>query len=346
MWKSIKGIAAWTVVLLMAIPVATAAKKGNKDQRHKKEITGHIPCLLWRDPVDIRTRNLFYGPGGKEDEPHSRFTFLKEDRSGTNPKFDIQDQDGVKWKVKLGPESRPETVASRLVWAVGYFADEDYFVPVLHVEDMVPLRRGQNLVAPDGSIPNVRLKRSVSGEKAIGEWRWRRNPFVGTREFNGLRVLMALINNWDLKDDNNAIYEEKHGSNSQSPELHYLVKDLGASFGTTGPSWTRPGSRGDLNSYRHSKFITKVTPEYVDFSTPTRPAILYIFNPKQLIIHLLLHWIGKHIPRSDVHWIGQRLAQLSPDQIREAFRAADYPPDQVEAFAQIVQRRIAELSEL
>ena len=35
----------------------------------------------------------------------------------------------MKWRVKLGVEARPETVASRLVWAVGYYANEDYFLP-------------------------------------------------------------------------------------------------------------------------------------------------------------------------------------------------------------------------
>jgi len=346
MSKSIKGVGSWVVVILIALPVAAAAKKRDKDQSQKKEITRSAPAFLWRNPVDIRSRNLFYGPGGKEDEPHSRFTFLKEDQSGTNPKFDVRDQDGAKWRVKLGPEARPETVASRLVWAAGYFANEDYFMPLLHVEDMPRLHRGQDLVSPNGSIANVRLKRYLKGEKKIGSWRWRRNPFSGTRELNGLRVIMALMNNWDLKDDNNAVYQEDHGPDSRAPEMHYLISDLGASFGTTGPSWTRPRSRGDLNSYRHSKFITKVTPEYIDFSTPTRPAVLYIFNPKQLIIHLRLHWIGKHIPRSDVHWMGQLLAQLSPDQIRDAFRAAGYSPQQVEAFTELVQGRVAELNRL
>jgi hypothetical protein len=50
------------------------------------------------------------------------FTFKEEDMTGTNPKFDVIDQDGVGWRVKMGLESRPETAASRLVWAVGYFA--------------------------------------------------------------------------------------------------------------------------------------------------------------------------------------------------------------------------------
>lgn len=42
---------------------------------------------------------------------HGTFTLVSEDMEGTNPKLDVRDQDGVKWKVKLGPEGRPEVAA-------------------------------------------------------------------------------------------------------------------------------------------------------------------------------------------------------------------------------------------
>jgi hypothetical protein len=35
--------------------------------------------------------------------------------------------------------------------------------------------------------------------------------------------MMALINNWDLKHEDNAVCEEKHDG-SGAPELHYAVK--------------------------------------------------------------------------------------------------------------------------
>jgi len=59
-----------------------------------------------------------------------------------------------------------------------------------------------------------------------------------------------------------------------------------------------------------------------------------------------MRWIGKRIPRSDAKWVGGLLSQLSPKQIRDAFRAAGYPPEQVEGFATVVERRIAELNSL
>ena len=84
----------------------------------------------------------------------------------------------------------------------------------------------------------------------------------------------------------------------------------------------------------------------MDFNVPTRPALIYVFTPKEFISRMDLRWIGKHIPRSDAKWIGGLLAQLSPDQIRDAFRAAGYSPEQVEGFSAVVEERIAELNKL
>ena len=47
--------------------------------------------------------------------------------------------------------------------------------------------------------------------------------------------MMALITNWGLKHESNTVYvyEEKQGD-SDAPELHYAVSDLGAGFGPAG----------------------------------------------------------------------------------------------------------------
>ena len=67
--------------------------------------------------------------------------------SGTAPKFDVEDENGAKWKVKLGPEVKSETAATRLVWAAGYFTDEDYYRPQIRVQGMKPLSRGNKYVS-------------------------------------------------------------------------------------------------------------------------------------------------------------------------------------------------------
>jgi hypothetical protein len=56
-------------------------------------------------------------------------------------------------------------------------------------------------------------------------------------------------------------------------------------------------------------------------------------------------WIGYHIPRADARWIGQLLAQLSKEQIRQAFRSAGYSPQEVEGFANVVEQRINEMNQ-
>ena len=155
---------------------------------------------LWRDRGDVAALNLLDGPGGKSRAPGTNFTFIKETKGGTSPKFEVEDENGAKWKVKLGPEAKSETAATRLVWAAGYFADEDYYRPQIRVQGMKPLSRGQEYVSDGGIVREARLERQGGGKK-LKDWSWYETRFVGTREFNGLRVMMALINNWDLKED-------------------------------------------------------------------------------------------------------------------------------------------------
>jgi len=304
------------------------------------------PAVLWRPSSAGERQDLFYGPGGAAHQPdsHDTFTFVQEDLSGSHPKFEVRDSHGVGWKVKLGTEARPETVATRLVWAAGYWADEDYFVDEMHVDGMpARLHRGQRLVDAGGIVRNVRLKRISDHRKDLGQWAWRRNPFSGTRELNGLRVLMAIINNWDVKDVNNAIYEMPRDGGAS--ERVFEVKDLGSSFGSSGLERT-DHANGDLSAYRRTPFITRVTAETVSFRTPRLPDWIVIANVPQFYKRLGLRWIGKDIPRSDARWMGQLLSRLSRDQVRDAFRAAGYAPDEVEGFAAVLESRIRQLTAL
>jgi hypothetical protein len=327
---------------LLSLSAAGSGAKTTESGKARVETARGQSAILWREPTYIQSRNLFYGPGGEEHLPQGPFKFVEEDLNGSNPKFIVRDKDKVKWTVKLGNEARPETVASRLVWSVGYFANEDYFLENIQIEDMpAHVKRGASQIGPGGSIHTVRLKRHLEDEKKIANWRWRDDSVAGPRELNGLKVMMALINNWDLKDENNELYGGKN-----STEQVYLVSDLGASFGSTGITFPYRRSKGDLQEYVHSKFIYKITPEYVDFRTPSRPALIYAVWPPRFMRRVRLDGIVHHIPRGDAQWIGHLLSNLSADQIRDAFRAAGYTPNQVDAYAKVVQNRIAALNQL
>jgi hypothetical protein len=339
MLNGIKNLATGVTVLTLVVQTDLLAKKAGRDAAVSVETTRRVARGLWEAPTDIRSRNLYDGPGGAHHRPGKRFTFVKEDLDGTNPKLDVRDENGVRWKIKLGSEVHAETAASRLVWAVGYHADEDYFVEQLHVTHLPSrLHRGQDLIAADGTIRDARLKREKKGKK-IGYWTWRDAPFAGTREFNGLRVLMALINNWDLKDSNNAIYE-------QNGRRIYQVNDLGSSFGTTGALLIKDMAKGNVRAYRDSKFVTKVTPERVNFASPSLPSFPYLFAPWDFIVRARLRWIGRDISRSDAKWVGELLRQLSSKQIQDVFRAAGYSQSEVNGFTDVLQKRVEELSTL
>ena len=324
------------ISLGLCLPVGASESAKNKVSR--VETNNGASALLWHDPGDISYHNLRDGSGGKAHEPAGKFKFVKEDKEGTSAKFDIEDEQGVRWRAKLGEEAKPETAAARLLWAVGYFSDEDYYLPELRVEGMPKLSRGNKFISADGVIRGARLKRGHKEQTKVGNWSWFDNPFVGTKELNGLKTMMALINNWDLKEVNNAVYEEGSGAR------YYEVSDLGATFGRTGNPFTR--SKSNLKDYRGAKFIQKTTPEQLDFVLRSRPFFLAVIDVPNYITRTKMQGIVKKIPRTHAHWVGQLLGRLSAEQIRDCFRAAGYSPEEVEGFAAVVQGRVALLNHL
>lgn len=325
------------VVMLLALSASLAAQ--TPDSAAAKVSAADPVGVIWRDPGDAASLNLLYGAGGKEHapDPNGTFTFIKEDLLGTSPKFEIKDDQGVVWKVKLGEEPQTETAATRLLWAAGYFVDEDYYLVELKVVGMPKLSRGESFVAANGTVSKARLERKLAGVKKLGDWSWFNNPFLGKREMNGLRVMMSLLNNWDLKQINNAVYEV-------GGEHRYLVCDVGATFGNTGNSLAR--SKGSPKDYASSKFVENATPGFIDFVLHSRPFFLTAIDASNYRERTQMEQIPKRIPRADAKWLGQRLSMLSEEQIRDCFRAAGYAPVEVEIYAQAVRKRIAELNAL
>jgi hypothetical protein len=217
------------LLLVLVFSILAPAQPQKHIKQNPKEGKSDLPAVIWRDPGNISALNLIYGAGGKEHapDPSGRYTFEREDRNGTSPKFEFKDSNGVRWQIKLGAEPESETAATRLVWAAGYFVDEDYYLPEVKIEGLPQLQRGQNYIINDDLVRGEVFKRKAKEIKKIGNWDWFKNPFNGSRELNGLRIMMALVNNWDLKEVNNVVYEV-------DGEQRYVVSDLGATFGKTG----------------------------------------------------------------------------------------------------------------
>lgn len=313
------------------------SKKRSKKEARAEAAAG-LPAVIMEDR-DPRTLNLYYGPGGQQEEPSPEdgYKFVDEDLKQTSPKFDVDDAQGRRWRVKLGAEPRAETAATRLVWAAGYFVDDDYYLPQMTVPAMPKLHRGGRFVRGD-QVRKVRLELKRTDVTSIGNWEWFDNPFVGTRELNGLRVMMALVENWDLITRNNSIYDV-------DGQRRFLISDLGAGLGDSGNELTR--SKGKMKDFADAKFIDRTTADTVDFSIHSMPLPFMILIMPHYFMDLVRgQQVFKNIPRADARWIGQRMALLSESQIRDCFRAAGYSPKDVDGYTKAIEKRIADLNAL
>jgi hypothetical protein len=282
-----------------------------KDDKNKKTYTG--TPVLWREPTDIESRNLLLGAGGETMKPDlSSVTFVEKKAGGYSTKYRVRDGAGNEWIAKLGKEAQPDTAANRLLWAVGYEPEIAYLVPHL-------------TIVGKGAFDNVRLEARPKAVKRISTWKWDDNPFKGTRELQGLKIMMALINNWDMKDDNNQILASS--SDTNGGELRYIVSDLGGSFGKTGGFISR--SRNKPSDYVKADFVKAVSGNRVDVN--------YGGKNKKLFDDLTV---------GDAKWIAGYLSRLSDEQIKDAFRAANYSAEDVEQLGRAVRERIDELTKI
>ena len=326
-----------TVSMLAAMLIALSAFSFGVSVEREDPKFARLPARIWRDPGSVSSLNLIDGAGGPAPGAASVFTFVSEDPAATSPKFEVIDEQGTAWKVKLGAESQSETAATRFLWAAGYFTDEDYYRADLKVQGLPVLKRGQEFVSADGVVRGARMERKRATVAAIGNWDWFKNPFVGTRELNGLRVMMSLLNSWDLKQENNTVYVV-------NSERHYVVSDLGATFGRTGSALTR--TRAVPKDFQDSPFIARTTPEFIDFVLYSRPVLLGAVAVPHYVQRTRMEQITKHIPLADVRWLARRLELLTAEQIRDGFRAGGFDAGDIETLAVALQARIAELGSL
>jgi hypothetical protein len=293
-----------------SVSPALAQDKQKQDTKVKKVYTG--PAVLWRAPEDIESRNLLLGTGGEAMKPDlSRVTFLEEKKGGWSTKYRVKDGKGVEWVAKLSKEAQPETASNRLLWAIGYETEIVYLVPELEI-------------VGKGTFQNVKLEARPKDVKRSEFWLWANNPFLGKPEFQGLKIMMVFLNNWDMKDDNNAILATKGATNS---ERHYIISDLGATFGKTGGIISR--SRNKPSDYVKSEFVKGVKGNEIDFNYGGKNGKLF-----------------DDIKVSDAKWLAGWLGRLSDDQIRDAFRAANYTNEEVEMLTGAVRARINTLANL
>src|SRR5262247_760037 len=120
-----------TIVMLLLVVTMTAVDVGLAKPKSKKEKQPPSGTpTFWRTPSDIRSRDLFLGPGGSAMQPDlSRIEFVKEEKGGYSKKFRVRDGAGREWVAKIGKEAQSETSAVRLLYGLGYLTEVNYLVP-------------------------------------------------------------------------------------------------------------------------------------------------------------------------------------------------------------------------
>jgi hypothetical protein len=283
--------------------------------------------ILWHDPGQVEALDLWWGPGGRENAPAPPYSFAKEDLSGTKPKVLIADRNGRKWDVKFGSEVRGECFGSRIMWAAGYFIEPAYFIPEGRIEGVKQVsKRVREVIGKDGSFRDARFQLRTPEFKFLDDrnWAWTNNPFLGTHELAGLKVLIMLVSNWDNKDArdvdvgiNTAIFERR-----MEPRYVYTFTDWGESMGGWGYYANRKSWSCKLFTSETDNFVSVVDGE--------------------------IRWgyVGRHasfkkgITPEDIRWLLQYIGQITDKQLSDSLRASGATREEAECFTSALRRRI------
>jgi hypothetical protein len=261
---------------------------------------------------------------------------IEEDTDGSNAKVKVRDARGRRWSVKWDPggEANAEVMATRIAWAAGYFVEPSYFVRQGRILGARDLDRAKKYVGPDGSFRNARFElKGATVEELEDEesWRWDSNPFVGTRELNGLKIVSMLVSNWDNKDardagrgSNTAVYFVK---TPRGVEARYLVTDWGGSMGKWGNFFSREKWDCDGFSDQTAKFVEIEDDGDLDWG-----------------------FSGQHSGRfkddiriDDIRWVTRYLGRITDAQLREGLVASGASRAEAACFQRALRGRIEQL---
>jgi hypothetical protein len=307
------------VVVVVTLSVTSCAHAKRPSLQPAAAVPG---ARLWQEPTDLPVRDLYYGPWGSRrgPDPNAVYTFVERKHSGVNPGMTVIDPQGREWSVKqaypsgLDDEGPVEVTLSRLLSAIGYYQPPVYYLPTFTLKDDWGTH----------SEPGGRFRLKEETLKDAGPWRWEENPFVGTRPYQGLLVLLMMFNSTDLKNSNNTLYERQNGDHG---ERWYVVRDIGAALGDTNRFAPR---KNHPDSFERHPFILGVRNGNVDLANQGWYQAL----------------VRERITVDDLAWASNLLARLTDRQWQDAFRAGGYEPQVANQFIRKLQQKIAQGQEM
>lgn len=290
---------------------------------------------IWRDPGEVERLDFAGGPGGREGRPAPPFRFVEEHSTGSNPCVSVRDARGRTWRVKWGEEVQSETFSTRMAWAAGFHVERNYFIAEGEIEGAEELTRARECIGDDCRFKEACFELDEAGVRKLFDehgWSWDDNPFIGTRELAGLKIMMMLVSNWDNKDvrdvargSNTAIFE--HELPNGDTEARYLIIDWGASLGR----WAMVGFRGKWDA----EAFEEQTPDLIKGVNEGVVEWGYLGQRTEDAT--------EGIRVEDVRWLYEYVGRITDAQIRDGLRASGADEEETERFTRALRARIEQL---
>jgi len=244
------------------------------------------------------------------------YSFVHGKHSGVSPGMTVVDAQGRECSVKQAPpggldhEGPIEVTLSRILSALGYHQPAIYYLPTFTLKD------------DWGTHTEIggRFRLKDDALKENGSWKWEENPFIGSKPYQGLLVLLMMFNSSDLKNANNSLYEYRSGDRV---EQWYAVRDLGAALGDT---MKIVPLKGNADAFERLPFIIGVKNGFVEFAYKG----------------LYQKYVRDRITPDAVLWASNLIGRLSDTQWRDAFRAGGYEPADANRFIARLKQKIDE----
>lgn len=333
------GVAAGTAVVVGGLHLLWRVVGAYRINRAGPRPLGSGRHMIWRSPGEVEKLDLRVGPGGPDGAPVPPFRFVEEHASGSQPCVSVTDAAGRRWRVKWGPEVRSENVAVRVAWACGYFSEVTYFIASGRIDGACELQRARACIGDDGAFIEARFELDDPDVRKLFEehsWSWDDNPFVGSAQLNGLKVVVMLLSNWDTKDrrdvargSNTAIFE--HRVSRWRREARYLITDWGGSMGRWGSNIATRG-RWDPEGFAAQTpgFVAGVDANVVRFG--------YVGQRTSDV--------ANNIPPGHVRWLHGYLGRITDAQLRDALLASGATDEEANTFAGALRERITQLGRI